>query len=194
MTTRTKFFLVTGAIVTSLFLYRKQIQTEVDLLLQHPNIAAFLRAIRSGESSQGPEAYHMVYGASYFQDLRDHPYLTGEWDGEELPADWCIAAGYDPGCITTAAGAYQTTVTDWRIMQPLLGLPDFSEISQDKYAVGKLKQKNAVDDILNGNISSAINKVNRVWASLPGSNYGQPTAELNNWLGVFENYGGTVLA
>lgn len=194
MTTRTKFFLATGIVIGTGLLFRKGIQLQGEALLQNPQIAAFLRAIRSGESSQGPEAYHMLYGGSYFANMSDHPYITGEWDGEPLPADWCIAAGYSPGCITTAAGAYQITVTDWRIMQPLLGLQDFSELSQDRYAVGKLQQFNAVDDILRGRITAAIDKVDRVWASLPGSNYGQPTVQTEIWLDVFENYGGTVIA
>lgn len=192
MTTRSKIFLASGILIGGLLLYRKDIQQVGEGLLADPNIAAFLMTIRSGESTTGPEAYRMVYGSSLVQDLSDHPYFTGEFEGAELPDAWCAAAGFDPGCITTASGAYQITATNWRWLKPLLALPDFSKPSQDKAAIEFLRQQNAIDDILNGRITSAMQKVNDVWASVPGSNYGQPI--YTNWLGTFENFGGTIYA
>lgn len=190
-----KALLIGGAfLLGTLVLYRREVQSEVEELLSNRNIAAFLKAIRSGESSTNADAYQMLYGGGYFSDMSDHPYSTGEWNGVALPDAWCLAAGYNEGCITTAAGAYQFTVTKWRILEALYGLEDFSPPNQDRAAILVLKEENAVDDILAGRISSALDKVDEEWASLPGASYGQPTVQLANWLNTYENNGGVITA
>lgn len=195
MTKGKQILLVGGALLFStLVLYRKEVQSEVHELLSNRNIAAFLKAVRSGESSTGDDAYRMLYGGGYFSNMNNHPYLTGEWDGVVLPDSWCLAAGYDPGCITTASGAYQITVTKWLEQDAILGLPDFSKPSQDKVAINILREEDAVDDILAGRVSSALNKTRNIWASLPGAGYGQPTVQLTNWLNTYEDNGGTITA
>lgn len=93
---------------------------------------------------------------------------------------------------STAAGRYQTlkrfALTYIRNMQ----LPDFGPDSQDKIALQQIRECRAIDLIENGNIQSAISACNRIWASLPGAKYGQPTHDMAECLDKFQEFGGTV--
>jgi muramidase (phage lysozyme) len=52
---------------------------------------------------------------------------------------------------------------------------------QDRYCVVTLKyRRDALGEIMRGEIKSAIKKCNKEWASLPGSPYGQPTVKLED--------------
>jgi muramidase (phage lysozyme) len=177
-------------LVTALALYRKKLNMNVTDAVMNPNVRAFLMAIRHSEGTSGPNGYRTVFGGGLFTDMSDHPVTTGEWKGAKLSDAHCLGAGYSPGCITTAAGAYQFIRPTWRNLKVLLQLPDFSPESQDIAAVELIRQKGALDDVINGNIIAALNKTKSVWASLPGATYGQPTASLNSWLNVYNNSGG----
>jgi lysozyme len=138
------------------------------------NISAFLFMIRSTEHVYprdviGDAAYSIFYGGSKFQSFRDHPVITGEKRGVPLPDAMCRAAGLKPGCVSTAAGAYQLIKPTWVRLRDKLGLPDFSPASQDLAAVELLREAGALDLIQAGDIEGAIKKSSRIWASLPGS-------------------------
>ena len=138
------------------------------------NLSAFLFMIRSTEHVYprdviGDAAYSIFYGGSKFSSFRDHPVITGEKKGVPLPDAMCAAAGLKPGCVSTAAGAYQLIKPTWVRLRDKLNLPDFSPLSQDRAAVGLLEEIGAVDLIYAGDIEGAIHKASRIWASLPGS-------------------------
>lgn len=156
----------------------------------NPNVRAFLAAIRYGEGTLGTLGYNTTYGGGLFHNMTDHPAVTGEWTGKRLPDSYCKGAGLEPPCYSTAAGAYQFLRPTWKVLKVLLLLPDFSPESQDIAAIELIRQKGALNDVIEGHIDVAINKVKKVWASIPGSSYGQPTASLNAWKGVYENSGG----
>ena len=141
------------------------------------NLAAFLRVIREGETSQDDNAYRTIVGGGYFDSFADHP--------RKLV--------YIPslGVSSTAAGAYQFLSRTWDGVAKRLGLPDFSPESQDKAAVELIRQRGALADVEAGRLEDAIRKCNKEWASLPGSPYGQHTISLARCKSVYETYGGT---
>jgi len=138
------------------------------------NLSAFLFMIRSTEHVYprdviGDAAYSIFYGGSKFQSFRDHPVITGEKKGVPLPDAMCAAAGLKPGCVSTAAGAYQLIKPTWVRLRDRLKLTDFSPLSQDQAAVALLDEVGALDLIYAGDIEGAIHKASKIWASLPGS-------------------------
>lgn len=137
-------------------------------------VAAFLYMIRASEhvyprDVENDAAYNIFYGGARFNDLSDHPVNTGEMKPVKLPDAMCRAAGRAPGCVTTAAGAYQIIRPTWNRVRDVLGLPDFSRESQDRAAIYLLEESGAMERIGLGDIEGAIAKAAPVWASLPGS-------------------------
>lgn len=138
-------------------------------------IKAFLYMIRASEHVYPRDVdnnvcYSIFYGGSRFRDYSDHPVITGEKTGVVLPDNFCLAAGLNPGCVSTAAGAYQFIVPTWKRMREIAPrLPDFSPQSQDWAAIRLLNEIGALRLITAGDIPGAIAKASGTWASLPGS-------------------------
>jgi lysozyme len=139
------------------------------------NIKAFLHMLQSSEHTYPQDvsngaAYSTFYGGSRFYDFTDHPVNTGEKKGVRLSDAQCRASGFGPGCVSTAAGAYQFIKPTWdRIRAISPRLPDFSPASQDEAAVRLLDSIGALTLVQSGDIEGAIAKSSRTWASLPGS-------------------------
>lgn len=147
------------------------------------NVAAFLRAIIAAEGTdRASDPYRVVFGYGHtIQDLSNHPYFTGEWQG----------APFGDGQWSTAAGAYQFLRRTWAGLQAKLGLPDFGPQSQDLAAIELIRQRGALEDVKAGRFAVAVEKVRRIWASLPGAGYGQGERSLT-WLAAqYEANGGT---
>lgn len=144
------------------------------------NLRAFLYMLRSAEHKfpddvvESDNSYQVFFGGSYFSDISDHPVLTGEKVGVRLPDSMCIKAGYKPGCVSTAAGAYQLTKPTWQGLRNIPPrLPDFSPVSQDEAARRLLAQIGALPYIERGDFATAIRIAGQRWASLPGARGGQ---------------------
>lgn len=147
----------------------------VDTYTAQRNLAAFLAMIRMAEGTEGRglDAYRVCYGYGHaIASFVDHPAITGEWGGERLSDTMCANAGFGPGCVSTAAGAYQITRPTWRRLKAALGLPDFSPASQDAAATRLIADRGALQDVYAGRVLAAITKCRNEWASLPG-NYAQ---------------------
>lgn len=142
--------------------------------LAEPNVRAFLRVIREGESSQVESAYLTIVGGGLAASYVDHPRKLIKL--ERL------------GVSSTAAGAYQFLSRTWDECVKALDLPDFSPSSQDLAAVFLISRRGALGDVIAGRIEAAIAKCNREWASLPGSPYGQPVMTMAKALAVFAKY------
>lgn len=147
--------------------------------LEHPNVRAFLRAIRLGEGTSDPLGYRRIVGGGEFESYAEHP----------RPKVYLPILG---GKYSSAAGAYQFIWPTWSGLAQKFGFGDFSPSAQDEGAVALIEEKNALDDVKNGRIREAIHKVRNVWASLPGSEHGQRTEKLASVLDVYRDHGGTV--
>jgi len=120
--------------------------------LEHPNVAAFLRAIAEAEGG----GYDFKCGALKgrlndpwrFSDTSTHP-----------------GAGIDGK--TTAAGMYQITRPTWQHYGGKLGLEDFSPRTQDLIAVEILRSLGVIEEIKEGEIAAVMPKVAPTWAALP---------------------------
>jgi len=146
-------------------------------------VGAFLYMIRASEhvyprDVENDAAYRIFYGGSTFRNLADHPVNTGEKRGIPLPDSICKNAGLRPGCVSTAAGAYQIIRPTWNRLKETYGLPDFSPNSQDAAAIYLLIESGAYDLIVAGQIEEAIKKASKIWASLPGNTYQQSPKSL----------------
>jgi muramidase (phage lysozyme) len=93
---------------------------------------------------------------------------------------------------STAAGRYQILSRWWTVYQKLLNLPDFSPLSQDLYALQQIRERHALPLIDAGAFASAITACNGVWASLPGSPYGQHTNSIDALQSAYLAAGGSL--
>lgn len=140
-------------------------------------VSAFLYMIKAAETSPhavaSGDAYRMLYGGNLFTSFADHPANLG-WRGVTLPDSMCAAAGYRPGCVSTAAGAGQIIQPTWnrvRRKAAIWGdyLPDFSPESQDEAMRRLLIERGALPFIERGDFDEALRRASAEWASLPGS-------------------------
>lgn len=141
-------------------------------------LSAFLYMIRASEhvfprDVVNDACYGIFYSGLPFTNFSDHPVLTGERVGVKLPDAMCRNAGFSPGCVSTAAGAYQIIKPTW-IRVRMAGtwgprLPDFTPESQDEAARRILQMVGALDAVLAGDFETAIHKASGQWASLPRS-------------------------
>ena len=122
-------------------------------LLDNANIQAYLQTIRKGEGNLGVDGYNTLVGGEKFYDFSHHPHI------------------YKAKFNSTAAGAYQFLYSTWKKDSKQLQLPDFSPNNQDIAALYEINKAGAVNDILAGDIVSAINKTNKIWVSLPGAKH-----------------------
>ena len=99
---------------------------------------------------------------------------------------------------STAAGGWQLLHPYWLAYKMKLGLTDFSPASQQAIAIQQIKERLALPLVDAGQFAGAILRVNNIWASLPGSKYGQRTNSMtvlqsyyNNRLTVLSSAGQT---
>jgi muramidase (phage lysozyme) len=107
--------------------------------------------------------YNTLFGGGKFENLQDHP--------RQL-FDFTETTGRKNK--TSAAGRYQFLSNTWDEQAKKLGLPDFSEQSQDLAAINLLRERGILPDVLQGNWDTAVKKSGPIWASLPSSPYPQP--------------------
>lgn len=142
---------------------------------------AFLWTVGVSETSlaamRNGDAFHTFYRGALFSDLSDHPVITGEMQGIRLPDDLCIKAGFAPGCVSTAAGAFQINKPTWLTVRSAGAwgprLPDFSEASQWEAARRVAILAGAWGPAAAGDFAGAVAAGSKRWASLPGSTSGQ---------------------
>ena len=149
---------------------------------QHPNMKAFLFMISMAEGTnelKGGFGYFTLYGYERITTLARHPNRK-------------ITKG---GWTSSAAGLYQFLYRTWQGLAAKLGLTDFSQAAQDAAAVELIREKGALQDVLNGNFETATRKVRKVWASLPGAGYGQgerSMSQILKWIDQGKNGAGQI--
>ncbi|MDS1141707.1 glycoside hydrolase family 104 protein [Pusillimonas sp. SM2304] len=146
------------------------------------NVCAFLDAIGFTEGTDNnrqltnDEGYDVIVGGSLFTDYSHHPNKLVRVNAK---------------LSSTAAGRYQILHRFWVIYQKRMNLPDFGPISQDLYAIQQLKEQGAYGRIQAGEFEKAVMRCNNIWASLPGSPYGQHTYSMDEMKGIYVMHGGT---
>lgn len=141
------------------------------------NVRAFLDMIAysEGTAGHGDDGYNILYGYGTFDSYADHP-------RQYIPFR---------NTTTSAAGRYQILARTWDGVRGKLGLQDFSPASQDAAAVELIRERGALGDVQAGRTVTAINKVAKVWASLPGAGYNQPERKLAALLQAYAGAGGS---
>jgi muramidase (phage lysozyme) len=140
-------------------------------------VQGFLALIRQGETNQTDDAYRMCFGGSLF----DAP----PWVHPNTP----ITKG---SLTSTAAGAYQFLASTWKGLVAQYHFEDFSPANQDLGAIALIAGRKALAAVKAGDIHAAIRLCGQEWASLPGSQYGQPTQKLSKALEVYRQAGGAL--
>lgn len=144
---------------------------------ENNNVQAFLQMIRYAEGTTGDIGYRTMFTGKTFEGFERHPNIRN-----------C----YGTLC-STAAGAYQFLFTTWEELRKKLSLKDFSPQSQDLGAIELLRRRGALNDVIAGNFYTAVQKVNKEWASMPGSPYGQPTKTMAQLESVYNDNGGLIV-
>ena len=91
------------------------------------------------------------------------------------------------GLKSTAAGRYQVLYKYWVAYKKQLNLKGFYPDDQDAIAIQLIRECKAYDDVINGNIESAIVKCSSRWASLPGAGYGQREHNIATLLNQYQS-------
>lgn len=146
------------------------------------NASAFLTmiSVSEGTAGIGDNGYNVMVGSTpahpiLFDDYSDHPRI------------------YNPHANSTAAGRYQLLARWFDAYKLILNLPDFSPASQDAIAIRQITERGAWGDVQAGNFDTAVRKVSNIWASLPGSPYGQHTNDIGMLRKAYTDAGGTLV-
>lgn len=140
----------------------------LSLYLKSPSVKAILDTIAYAESTLNDQGYQTTFGFQYFDNLNDHPRRI---ICKEFKGDWLCSS---------AAGRYQILQKTWDRVARKIHAQNFSPHEQDRAAAQLLLENNALARIAKGFLSFGQFKqimalLNPIWASLPGSPYGQPT-------------------
>ena len=125
------------------------------------NVRAFLDTLAYAEGTE--RKYNYIFTFVTFKSYADHPRKT------ICHGDLC----------STAAGRYQYLSRTWDTLAQDLGLTDFTPPNQDRAVMEIIRRAGAYNEVANSsdykNFEKALATLNGIWASLPGSPYGQPT-------------------
>jgi lysozyme len=144
------------------------------------NVAAFLRAIRWAEGTAGPNGYRTLFGGQLFDGYADHPRQAKRFTDRAGRQLWTSAAGaYQFMAASPIPGGGSTRVNTWDRLAAKLGLPDFSPAAQDAAAIELIREAGALGLVKEGRFAEAVNRVRKIWASMPGAGYSQPEKSLD---------------
>jgi muramidase (phage lysozyme) len=108
-------------------------------------------------------------GPETFTDYTYHPFAHRAAKLVQHPSP-----EHPAGIFSTASGRYQLLYHYWLDYATMLGLKDFSPLSQDRVALQQIKERpGAIAAIEEGYIATAIKLCSNIWASFPGNDYGQ---------------------
>jgi len=157
-----------------------------DELRFDPQVMAFMRTIRDGESSQTPDAYYMMNGGKLYKkengfkkDLIDIPHPNEK----VLPGK------------STAAGAFQARYETWGHMSKFRGMGDngiMSPVNQEKVALALLAYRGALPAVMRGDIETAISKLPDEWECFKPEKMIKQGKSVAHYKAVFKSYGGTL--
>ena len=125
-----------------------------------PGVRAFLATIMASEgTARFANPYGTFYGGVQFSDFWGHPCETRP-DGTRLMQPVPLGTGF-----TTAAGAYQITLSTWNRYGGTNYYGDFSPEAQDRCAADILASKGVLPLLAQGDATGAQNALQGVWSS-----------------------------
>ncbi|MBI5398108.1 glycoside hydrolase family 104 protein [Candidatus Woesearchaeota archaeon] len=146
-----------------------------------PYIRAFMRAITVGEGTKAPtkkcpDPYRIIVGGGCFEGT-SHPNQVVK-----------LTASLS----SSAAGRYQFLSSTWKNWANQYGVPldQFTPENQDKVVYKELERLGVGKMLAENNLDAALKRTNGIWASLPGSKYGQRTEKRDD----FERFYNALLA
>lgn len=159
---------------------------DLRVLVNNPNIRAFLDTIAYAEGTSNKNGYRTMFTGKTFNSFARHPNIS-----------ICDFLYTGQKICSTAAGRYQFLSSTWYATAKALSLKDFSPHSQDIGAVLLIKNRQALTNILNGEFNTAIHKLAPEWASLPtkrGTSYykGQRARPLSKLQEIYKQAGGKI--
>ncbi len=150
------------------------------------NLEAFLQMIGVSEGTVqipgGEDGYKVIVGST-----PKHPILFDSYDDHPRRL-----IRLSPTLVSTAAGKFQILERYFDAYKESLHLLDFSPLSQDAIATQMIREQHALEDVNAGRFDIAIAKCANIWASLAGSNYGQPTRTMEFLTNAYKAAGGTL--
>lgn len=159
---------------------------DVDAARRHPNVQAALWAIRYGEGTQTDDGWKILFGGGRFSGDDKKPDTFDDY--ADHPRTVVHKNGYD----STAAGAFQIIEKTWDMVHGWYPdiLTDFSPVNQERAAVFLIYYRKALADVMQGRVMDWVEKLNKEWASLPGSPYGQPVVSIEDVIREYRAVGG----
>jgi len=150
------------------------------------NVIAFLDmlAVSEGTAGHGDDGYNVNVGGQLFNGYADHPRIA-----VRTRFGWSDAAGRYQ-IMAAIPGRIRTDTWDWA--SKAVHATDFSPLSQDRVAIYLVARARAIESIKAGDLAGAVAKCAPVWASLPGSPYGQNTHAFSHIQAAYQAAGGTV--
>ena len=163
-----------GCSLTHGYVYMPHVSsTSAGGLWQLPvNVRAFLDTLAFSEGTK--DHYNYIFTFVTFKSYADHPRKV-------------VCAGK---LCSSAAGRYQFLSKTWDKLAADLGLADFTPPNQEKATLEIIRRQGVYPAVEKSssykNFAKAVKALNPVWASLPGSPYGQPTHTLARLWAVYQ--------
>lgn len=149
----------------------------------NPNIQAAITTIRTTEGTLAEDGYYYLFGSSpknniRFKDLSKHPSIIQRHNNIS----------------STAAGIGQILYATYGKLCKIYGFTDFSKETQELMIIALFDDRNTLNDIADGYFfrEDVIRKLSMVWASLPKSQYGQPTHSMLSCIEYYTKAGGVI--
>lgn len=149
-------------------------RAQLEGYLKNPNVRKMLELISYTEGTQKHGAA-TAFGGGKLGNLADHPRYSKPFKQTDGVTKH-----------TSAAGKYQYLASTWDGVAKQYGFKDFGPHNQDLGAVALLIQRNALEPLLKGDFTTAIQRSGKEWASLPSSTYKQGKKsweKVNDFLG-----------
>lgn len=157
------------------------------------NILAYLDTLAWSEGTStikgSDDGYNVLVGGKLFSPYIDHPRILVQL--KDKNGNQIMQPNGKP-LESTAAGRYQERSVNYDYYKKLLGLSNFGPINQDRIAIQQIKECRAIQMILQGELTQAIQACNHIWASLSGSPYGQRTNSVADLIAQYQAAGGTI--
>lgn len=153
--------------------------TADDLL--NENVRAAIMMVRVCEGTGGPDGFRMLFGGKLFDGFAAHPNVRipfTQTDGVQN--------------FSTAAGAGQFLSATWASIEKRLGFHGFTPQQQERGFVELFRQVGALNDIKAGQFVTFVNKLGKLWASMPSSIYPQPKRTMEFARRAYLSNGGVI--